>query len=193
MIGIYLANRSLDIADLPSLAAPTFNIVPLKVNVSLEREVLQVAREIQNDIAQISRAENCGVSLREIYEWTGKRVDFVVNFLKLPGAEDDGTGGDTERKDDAGGVRVSHADAEIREEMKARMEMPEARSPFLKNSIPADSKVEWCAPTIDVEAKVVDGWLDVGVFAPEDMLDEQAVKRIVEEIREGLEGLGMAD
>ena len=38
-------------------------------------------------------------------------------------------------------------------------------------------------PAIDIEAKVADGYLGVGVFAPEDMLSEGQVKGVMEDVR----------
>ena len=84
VIGIYLANRSLDLVGLPDLAAPTVNIVPLLINVSSKLSLFDIAKTVQNDLVEIGRREHCGVSLRQVYEWTGVRIDSVVNFLKLP-------------------------------------------------------------------------------------------------------------
>ena len=86
-IGIYLANRSLDIEGLARFAYPTFNVVPLRIKVSVDGSLFEIAENIQNDLGKIGLIENCGVSLREIYEWTGVRIDCCLNFLKLPEKE----------------------------------------------------------------------------------------------------------
>jgi len=89
-IGVYLANRSLDIEGLLELTHPTFNVVPLKVEISVDASIFDVAKNIQRDLRKIGQIENCGVSLYEIYEWTGVRIDSCVNFLKLPEREKQG-------------------------------------------------------------------------------------------------------
>ena len=82
-VGIYLVNRSFDIDGLPKLTHPTFDVVPLRITVSVDDNIFDGAKNIQRDLARISEVENCGVSLKEIYEWTGVKVDNCVNFLKL--------------------------------------------------------------------------------------------------------------
>jgi ferricrocin synthase len=89
-IGVYLANRSLDIEGLLELTHPTFNVVPLRIEISVEASIFDVAKNIQRDLRKIGQIENCGVSLYEIYEWTGVRIDSCVNFLKLPEREKQG-------------------------------------------------------------------------------------------------------
>jgi len=86
-IGVYLANRSLDIEGLLELTHPTFNVVPLRIEISVDASIFDVAKNIQRDLRKIGQIENCGVSLYEIYEWTGVRIDSCVNFLKLPERE----------------------------------------------------------------------------------------------------------
>ena len=189
VIGIYLANRSLDIPDLPSFAAPTLNIVPLKVNISRDVGLLRAAKEVQDDLVQISKAENCGVSLREVYEWTGERLDFVVNFLKVPGSGDDEKDEDEEQDAKQRRVRVRHADGEIKEEMRSMKHDRAAASPFLDDTAPSEAELECCIPTIDIEARLEDGWLGVGIFAPEGMMDEKGLDRLMEEIMERLDGM----
>ena len=81
-LGVYLANRSLDIEGLPELAYPTFSVVPLRIDVA--GSIFDIADRVQKDLGKIGQVENCGVSLQEIYKWTGVRIDCCVNFLKLP-------------------------------------------------------------------------------------------------------------
>ena len=89
-IGVYLANRSLDVEGLLELTHPTFNVVPLKIDISVDASIFDVAKNIQRDLHKIGQIENCSVSLYEIYEWTGVRIDSCVNFLKLPEREKQG-------------------------------------------------------------------------------------------------------
>jgi amino acid adenylation domain-containing protein len=90
VVGIYLANRSHQtIPKIADSTVPTVNLVPLRVCKPWQEDILEVARQIQDDIQAISTPENASVSLLEVAEWTGVRVDTFVNFLKLPGADVD--------------------------------------------------------------------------------------------------------
>jgi ferricrocin synthase len=82
VFGIYLANRAPFGEDLSALAAPTLNILPLRISNPTGREIASIAMEIQQDLRKISSSEMSCSSLEEIYEWTGVRVNFVVNILK---------------------------------------------------------------------------------------------------------------
>lgn len=97
VFGIYLANRSHQLPGLPTLAAPTVNLVPLRVREALHAPVLEVAKNIQHDLHLIGSVENSRVGLWEIYDWTGVQIDCFVNFLTLPDLkgtqEEDGTNG----------------------------------------------------------------------------------------------------
>lgn len=89
-VGLYLANRSHSIEGLAESVVPTVNIVPLRLDDKLSDSndtLLDAARRIQTEINKISRPEYSGVSLLEIAEWTGVRIDTCVNFLRLPEQE----------------------------------------------------------------------------------------------------------
>jgi hypothetical protein len=84
VIGVYLANRGYDLEGLPSLLAPTLNIVPLVIEIATDNEsIFRVAQNVQSDLHQISKVEHSGVSLVEIADWTGVRLDVCVNLLRL--------------------------------------------------------------------------------------------------------------
>jgi amino acid adenylation domain-containing protein len=89
VIGIYLANRSHNITHLAQAPIPTVNLVPLRVSLPLETDVLDIAAQIQYDIQEISNVVHAGVAVWEIDQWTGVKVDCWVNFLKLPGGRGD--------------------------------------------------------------------------------------------------------
>ncbi|OQU93721.1 amino acid adenylation domain-containing protein [Cladophialophora immunda] len=176
VVGIYLANRSLDIDGIMELMAPTFSIVPLRVR-SGQESLLQSALQIQYDLGEVTKPENCGVSMRDIYAWSGVKVDTFVNFLSLPdNAEEALPSGDPSSE-----IRVTHA--EMTPEQKDRAQGLDAPSPFINGmEVDADT-TRWCMPAIDIEAKVEDGYLDMGVFAPEDMLSEDEVTGMMDGMR----------
>lgn len=84
IFGIYLANRSHQLPGLPILAAPTVNLVPLRIREALHAPVLEIARNVQHDLHLIGNVENSRVGLWEIFDWTGVQIDCFVNFLTLP-------------------------------------------------------------------------------------------------------------
>lgn len=96
VFGVYLANRQLPVAGVDSMAAPTLNIVPLCVRGAgreMALPLLELAQAVQQTLVEISSPQNSVVDLVKIVEWTGVSVDCFVNFLKLPGGEEEGAGG----------------------------------------------------------------------------------------------------
>ncbi|KFY19001.1 hypothetical protein V491_04630, partial [Pseudogymnoascus sp. VKM F-3775] len=85
VIGLYLANRSAA-ADLSELVAPTLNLVPLRIQDS-SVGIENVASGVQRDLLTVSEVENVGVSLADVWRWTGRRVGVFVNVLKTPSDE----------------------------------------------------------------------------------------------------------
>lgn len=94
IFGIYLANRSLPLDGLPTRAVPTVNLVPLRMRNALQTPLHESAQAVQRDLHAIGSAENSGVGLWEIFQWTGVKVDCFINFLTLPG-DDDGVVNDS--------------------------------------------------------------------------------------------------
>lgn len=143
IIGIYLANRSLDIDDLTELEAPTFNIVPLRIQTD-GSSIIEIAQRVQQDLGEISRLENCGVSMREIYAWTGMKVDTYVNFLSLPGNEAGDEDDETARlpRQPARDVSISHI--KVDSEMKSKAADIMETSPFLNDTEQGLATQEWC-------------------------------------------------
>lgn len=99
VVGLYLANRSFITDELSELVAPTLNIVPLRLDNktnSSDNSLFSAAQKIQDDINLISMVEHSCVSLLEIAEWTGVRINTCINFLRLPEVEDDGSTNDNQ-------------------------------------------------------------------------------------------------
>ncbi|KAM0248569.1 hypothetical protein ACHAP5_003294 [Fusarium lateritium] len=83
VFGIYLANRAAANDELPH-TYPTLNLVPLKVDPPAGRSLLNIARDIQKHLHQITSEGRSNVGLWEIARWTGIQVTSFVNFLSLP-------------------------------------------------------------------------------------------------------------
>ncbi|KAI5297014.1 Elongation factor 2, partial [Ascosphaera pollenicola] len=82
VMGVYLSNRGHALDGLSQMAAPTLNIVPLRVDVSREGErEVEIAERVQGDLQRVSSVENSCVSLAEVKKWTGVEIDVFVNFL----------------------------------------------------------------------------------------------------------------
>ncbi|OAP63710.1 hypothetical protein AYL99_02937 [Fonsecaea erecta] len=177
VVGIYLANRSLDIDGIMELVAPTFNIVPLRIR-SGQENLLQSALQIQHDLSEITNPEHCGVCMRDIYTWTGVSLHTFVNFLSLPTDDPEGA---QSSGDQSGEVKVTHAD--MSPEQKDGFQELDTPSPFLNGMAVDADTTKWCLPAIDIEAKVEDGYLDMGVFAPVDMLSDDEATGILDGVR----------
>jgi aryl carrier-like protein len=84
IIGVYLANRPFAtgwVEGLDEVAAPTLNLVPLRVRSPGSKGIVEVAMEIQSDLLEIGSLEVAMTNLWSIKEWTGVTVDNFVNFL----------------------------------------------------------------------------------------------------------------
>ncbi|EXJ56784.1 hypothetical protein A1O7_07128 [Cladophialophora yegresii CBS 114405] len=140
VLGVYLANRSLDIDGVTDLIAPTFNIIPLKVQLD-GKSLLASALQVQQDIAEITKMENCGVSMRDIYAWTGVKVDTFVNFLSLPSDQE----ADSARARPSKQVKITHAkvDADQKAKLENATNSP-SPSPFVKGTDQSPETSKWC-------------------------------------------------
>jgi len=184
IFGIYLANRSHSLEGLPELAAPTVNLVPIRVKAPLQRSLLAIAKGVQTDLQEIGQVENSGVGLWEIEEWTGVKIDCFINFLKLPDAAEDDTAGvnigdkirivpvpaDWEN----GRRKVTEEDVEGFREPHALVKNP-VKNVYL--------------PSIDIEASVNAKSLDVGVFGPTSMLSLGAADALMGQLKDALEAI----
>ncbi|KAF2444764.1 nonribosomal peptide synthetase-like protein 2 [Karstenula rhodostoma CBS 690.94] len=180
VIGLYLANRSLPIANLHEAAIPTVNLVPLRVSTPQESHVLDVAAQVQYDIQEISAPANASAGLWEIAEWTGVRVDTFVNFLKFPGGGEDGGEGPN---------RITSVE-EWSGELSRVVEVEVDRGVVPPRELVDGAVNAAYLHALDIEATIRDGALDVGVFAPRGMMELEEGEKLMEEIRVELEGVG---
>ncbi|KAG9654097.1 peptide synthetase, partial [Aureobasidium melanogenum] len=173
VIGIYLANRS-HLEDLSSLAAPTLNLVPLRVRSPTKTSLAELAKQIQKDLQLIGSSENSSVGLWEIEAWTGVTVDTFVNFVKVPDNDDDAT-----RKQ---AVVMDEEAEEHRTEKRSHVSDATADD-FV---VPKELQREYLKTykrSLDIEATVADGALGIGVFGWEDMMDVEQAEGLIEELK----------
>ncbi|KAF1813068.1 hypothetical protein P152DRAFT_395882 [Eremomyces bilateralis CBS 781.70] len=177
VFGVYLANRSHDIPGLVESCGPTLNLVPLRVSLNANKGLVEMARKIQDDLLEMNRIDRAGAGLWQIERWTGIQVDSFVNFLKLLDiAEVVGAGAiraaDGERDGYARVVEGKSADDG--EGLTKLLEKNRVRGAYL--------------PSVDVEARIVDGGLQVGVFCPEGLLTLSEAGKLVDDLRSSLLG-----
>ncbi|OCL06123.1 acetyl-CoA synthetase-like protein [Glonium stellatum] len=172
IIGIYLANRSHAIEGLSEAAAPTVNLVPLRVKAPLRSTLLESAIRIQSDLQVIGSVENSSVGLWEIADWTGVKVDTFVNFLKLPEGDDGSTGG----------IEIREVCTDLTESW-SRIVEPPAEDFVELHELKENTVNDAYLNTIDIEATAKDGSLNVGVFCPMSMLSLQDAEKLVVDLR----------
>ncbi|KAI9655499.1 MAG: NRPS [Trizodia sp. TS-e1964] len=165
-LGIYLANRA------TASTFPTLTFLPLQVALQPSAPLLQLAANVQRDIARVREHE---ASLSQIKEWTGVKVDVFVNFVPAEGVA--GTTGVTaiENLDSASDLAAEMA--KLARPANAREWVEPV---WIKDNPVRDAYI----PTVDIEVAVRNGMLDVGVFGPADMLPESMAKGLVNSLRE---------
>ncbi|KAJ5042323.1 uncharacterized protein L3040_004875 [Drepanopeziza brunnea f. sp. 'multigermtubi'] len=182
--GIYLANRAPFGSDLSTLAAPTLNLLPLRVRAPLDRSIEDIAREIQRDIHVIGSKEMVGASLAEIYEWTGNRVNFFVNIIKSSGS-------DTTDVTTSGDSRFEWR--QVQDHLRKKAEVIEgARNERVKRGVDSQGEGAYL-PFVDIEIHYRSHLelLNMGVSAPGHLLSLAAAESLVEEFWGCLDGLGL--
>ncbi|KAH7548793.1 hypothetical protein BM1_10818 [Bipolaris maydis] len=185
VLGIYLANRSLSCTpELPGAAIPTLNLVPLRVSTPQSRSVVESAKQVQAHLRHLNDATLATTSLVEIERWTGVKIDVFVNFLV---------------DIDDQGARPKHAHQRVKIS-------PTLRQQYYCSSFSRTSSVvqpefmDFQAlrnehvngvylHAIDIEATVREGYLDVGIFAPGDMISLEQGEQLMDGLKGEVEGL----
>lgn len=195
VVGIYLSNRS-HLEDLSDLRAPTLNLVPLAVRSPVSSSLLGLAKQVQADLQTIGSAENSSASLWEIHQWTGVKVDTFVNYLKLPDTEpdeQDGVAGDRVTLEELSSKRKQERSIVVEPEggkfgVPKELEGLTAMAAYqVRPSSPSLSQARRAnvfvfQHSLDIEATVAAGTLNVGVFCPEEMLDLQSAGAVVRDL-----------
>ena len=193
VVGIYLANRSLNVfnMDLSEATIPTLNIVPLRIPRSSREGTMlfDTAKHVQDGITDISsNVVLATTSLHEIHEMTRGSVviDTMVNFLS--------TSRNVEKE-----VLCKKAKADsvcIEEDDKTRTKsyarVVEAPHPPANDDVAAmkgvpEGLTDAYRPTLDVETTVTSkGELAMGLFCDEALLQLNKVQMIMDQVKEQL-------
>ncbi|PGH01201.1 hypothetical protein GX51_05397 [Blastomyces parvus] len=201
IIGIYLANRSHSLDGLPELIAPTLNILPLRIALQHDangpqQSIFDLARRIQGDLHEVSRVEHSSVSLIDIADWTGVKVDAFVNFIKLPdtaGGVNGGGGGGGSAEPAEGVVRI----VPLEEGVAVSIDANSGANTILNDDLGENSNsnktgpeptsndtyADIFMPAIDVEAAIRDNGLDVGIFSRGGQISKTEADSILDELR----------
>ncbi|KAF2813969.1 uncharacterized protein BDZ99DRAFT_410194 [Mytilinidion resinicola] len=177
VIGIYLANRSHAIEGLSDVAAPIVNLVPLRIKTPQSTSLQDSAAQIQRDLQDIGSLENSAVALWEISTWTGVKIDTFLNFLKLPKADTESIKQTLEIQEANGGE-----EAWSRTVDQAGMEKEFVAATEIQDNMVRESYLH----TIDVEATIKNGSLDVGVFCPVEMLGLESAEKLILDLKREL-------
>lgn len=167
VFGIYLANRGAEDED-SRLPYPTLCLVPLRVKLPKDSTLLDIARQVQSDLHQISSPELASVGLWKVQAWTGVVLDSFVNFLALPNVEQELQCGSDVRLIEVTGASVT--------ERRGQGHLdPRSMSWLSKNSV-NDAYPD----AVDVEVSVnSDGVMDIGVFGAEDKLGIDGCQKLI--------------
>ncbi|KAH7356226.1 hypothetical protein BKA66DRAFT_428480 [Pyrenochaeta sp. MPI-SDFR-AT-0127] len=179
VLGVYLANRSLPLEGIETAAIPTVNLLPLCVKTPLSRYVLEIAASIQSDLRDISNTSNISTSLFEINEWTGIKVDTFINFLTLPDTEEV-----MNSDEDADNITIIPT-AQWQNPV-SRVSPAEDRSSEVSSEMRNEHVNSTYFHAIDVEATIRNGVLDMGIFAPTNMLSLEQGEKLAEDLRKEL-------
>ncbi|KAI9741494.1 MAG: hypothetical protein M1818_004300 [Claussenomyces sp. TS43310] len=173
--GLYLSNRSTH--ESMELRAPTLNFLPIRIDTS--HTILEAAQRVQRDLQAISDEDVVNSSLLDIWQWTGVRIDCFVNILK-PWIQ-----AEPEDEDHRSSQSLFAGTGQETIMRRPRSEIIDT-VPSVKEGQASEYQRklnEIYLPSIDVELRLLrDGNLDIGVFAPVNMLDVSDANKLIIEL-----------
>lgn len=177
-----------------------------------EVSLLAAARKIQDQLNEIGRVEHSGVSLQEIAEWTGVRLDTCFNFMRFPEMADNhhvDTNGscatqfapvDVQDLEGLAGPSINgsaivdqttpnevhmngvRANIDEFQDIFKVREFPHPMQQKLGGTIKANEAYPM-QPILDVEAAIRNDRLDFGVFGPKDRVGDSLGEGVIEDLR----------
>ncbi|TGZ81379.1 acetyl-CoA synthetase-like protein [Ascodesmis nigricans] len=174
-IAIYLSNRHLPLPELQIMAAPTLNIVPIRLRDVKNTGIVELAEQAQRDMAEMSSIENATVGLWEVEEWTGVVVDCAFNFLKLPTP--------TKNTDGVDNYNTVKTGKTVLHEMKVErldFQRKDERTPKAWDLDKAvEERMRNIKTNFDVEVAVRRDAIDVGMFSMDVFYDSEELGELV--------------
>jgi len=195
IFGLYLSNRAPFGEDLSKLVAPTLNLLPIRVP---DQDLATAAKGVQRDLQLLSSSDVVGTSLKEVWEWTGVKVNCFLNLLKSTTVDDDDDDDEDDEDDEDSGQQVAtllldEMDVTLRKERRQILDEPESgRNQELVEETQQRMKTfEAYLPSIDIEMHLTDHGrgLDIGVFAPCELLGLKQAEMLIDAIGEELRRL----
>lgn len=164
VIGIYLSNRHLPVPGLASMTGPTLNIVPVRIRSPRTTPLIELARQIQEDLVEIGSPSNAVVGLWKIEIWTGVQVDCFFNFLKTLGSPEEGNGGKGKVKIEE--LKVDSVETERTGVMPPNKWMDSAKVDPKSHfpALGAKTNVRF-QTNLDIEIAIRSDKVDIGVFS----------------------------
>ncbi|KAF2145151.1 uncharacterized protein K452DRAFT_356457 [Aplosporella prunicola CBS 121167] len=198
VIGLWLANRANSSANddaASTRAVPTVNLLPLRVGVTAPLSLREAAARVQRDLVAVGEGANAGVGVWELENGKGGEVDTWVNFLRLPEGESE-DGGDAGGE---GGVRLRERGRDRGEDKVdadagaggvkgwKRVDVPDQGAVTTVQELQANAVRGAYLHSLDIEATVRGGRLDMGVFASEGLMGVEAAEGVVADVVRVLE------
>ncbi|KAF3924656.1 hypothetical protein AA313_de0204300 [Arthrobotrys entomopaga] len=168
VLGVYLSNRHLTYQDddEPLSTMPTLNMVPIIVRDACKLPLLDVAKQVQEDLLDISTGDAAKSNLLEIYQWTGVKVDSFFNFLKEDSLDGNSrSGGMFERFDSPAEYSV-------------------LRTFSIPHSLRSNDDESIIQTNLDLEMASRNGFIDVGLFAALKCLKKSELEKMSGTIKE---------
>ncbi|KAK6528913.1 hypothetical protein TWF694_004142 [Orbilia ellipsospora] len=164
IIGVYLSNRHLTHQD-DELhdTMPTLNMVPIVVRNASKAALLDVAKQVQGDLLDISTGDAAMSSLLEIYRWTGIKVDSFFNFLKEDSLDSNSRSGGLFDRFDLSTEYSSPREFSIPTALRS-----------------GESTIQ---TNLDLEMASRNGSIDVGLFAARKCLDKTKLESISDTLK----------
>ncbi|OHE90678.1 amino acid adenylation domain-containing protein [Colletotrichum orchidophilum] len=169
VFGIYYANRSS--TEGLETTFPTLNLVPLKVSLADDLDILKTAKQVQDDLHLISL--HATVGLWEIKDWTGLEIDCFVNFLHLGEESIEMVEGS-----DISLAPISNP-GETGEYLNA-LGSDSSREDYSQRWLQKNAVRDVFPDTLDVEASINEGAMDIGVFGASAKVSESTANKLID-------------
>ncbi|KAI0133865.1 non-ribosomal peptide synthetase [Xylariales sp. AK1849] len=178
VFGVYLANRLSFDERFQNMPFPTLSIVPLRVKIEPAESIIDIAKKIQDDLAEISSFENASVGLWEIAEWTGVRIDSFVNYLSLPEQPT------TRAEGNEVEMKVTRPTEPQGNPSTMTIAASEARptDKWLSDNVARDAFLD----AVDIEVAIRGKSMDVGVFCPSSLLSQTEASALIDRVAQSL-------
>ncbi|KAI8919469.1 hypothetical protein DFJ77DRAFT_279005 [Powellomyces hirtus] len=171
--GMYHSGRSAPVDGIEHLMAPTINILPLAVSNARGQDLVEIARNIQKDLAQ--QHTHTQISMSTILGWAGHgtkpMLNTYLNYLRLPSVSGKSAGGEV--------FELIEWNASSVDRMSAINLQPQTSVPFRELF---DCPLALPQTDLDIEISIRGSRLDLGVFCESHIISKEKAEMIVKEM-----------